>query len=370
MLYPPMSLKKDKKPNVSLWHKDIGELLSSKTAKVPPGDLAVFCKKVSFLLGAGLPIKEALPVLFSQTKGRMLKQVLPDIHNKIMQGESFSHALLAAGVFPGFLCGFISIGEKTARLPYVCEQLADYYERLARTQEELTAALLYPAVVSLMMLGVIILAVVVVLPGYSQVFEHSGVTLPVLTRGLLRISGFVTANALRLVFGFFAAFFVAVLFLRNQKGRDFVTFLQLKSTLFRLGLNLRLVQVLSLMLGAGQSVSEAMPLCAEVMDNDRIKKDLSGVSHVLSSGQSFWSSLTELPYIDPLLIGLARVGEETGTLPQTITQCQSYFSDTYRKTLRRLNKIIEPVITLVLGILLALVMLAVVLPTFEMATAI
>jgi len=80
--------------------------------------------------------------------------------------------------------------------------------------------------------------------------------------------------------------------------------------------------------------------------------------------------LEKIPYIDPLFTGMARVGEETGTLPQTVEKCRAYFESSYKFAIRRLNKLIEPVITLILGVILAAVMLAIVLPTFELATII
>ncbi|MCL2498776.1 MAG: type II secretion system F family protein [Defluviitaleaceae bacterium] len=370
MIYPPASHAKNVKPVVSMWHRDIGDLLSRTGASVRPHDLAVFCRELSFLLGAGVPVKDVIPTLLPQTEGRLMKQTLPDIHNKILQGEAFASALAASKVFPVFMCGFITIGEMTAQLPRVCEQLADFYERQAKTRDELAAALLYPTAVTLMMLGVIIMAVTVVLPGYSQVFDHSGVALPALTRGLLGISAFMTRHAWWLAFGLGAVILGVIALLRSGKGRNAVAAAQLRFTLFRQGINLRLVQSLNLMLGTGQSVSGAMPVCAEVMGNTLVKRDLLNVHGALAAGRPFWATLTDLPYIDPLLVGLARVGEETGSLSQTMAQCQIHFTQTYQRTLRRLNKLVEPIITLTLGFILALVMLAIVLPTFELATAV
>ncbi|MCL2605062.1 MAG: type II secretion system F family protein [Defluviitaleaceae bacterium] len=369
MIYPPVSRVKGAGPAVSIWHRDIGDLLR-KGVTAHPRELAVFCRKVSFLLGAGVPIKDALPILMSQTKERVMKHALPEVYKRVLQGEGFADAMAAAKVFPVFMCGFIAIGEMTAQLPRVCGQLAEYYEHRAKAGDELTAALLYPAAVTVMMLGVIVMAVVAVLPGYSQVFDQSGVTLPALTRGLLSVSAFVSGHIWRLAFGLFALVVGVAAFLRNEKGKDFIASAQLKFALFRQGFNLRLVQALNLILGAGQPVSNAVPVCADAMDNARCKRDLTGVGNALASGRPFWASLADLPYIDPLLVGLARVGEETGSLPQTMAQCQDYFMQAYQRTLRRMNKLIEPVITLVLGLLLALVMLAIVLPTFEMATAV
>jgi type IV pilus assembly protein PilC len=343
-------------------------LLSDAGAVVRPRELAVFCRDASTLFEAGVPLKDAISILAVQAKGRLLKQALPEVHNRILQGESFAHALAAVKAFPVFMCGFVSVGELTAQLPRVCGQLADYYAGQAKTKDELTAALVYPVAVTLMMLGVIVMAVVLVLPGYSLVFENSGVALPVLTRGLLGVSAFITSHARPLAAGLCALVTGIFIFARNKKGREYIAAAMLRFALFRQGVNLRLVQALNLMLDAGRSVSEAIPVCAEVSGSARIKRDLSGVGNSLAMGRPFWASMEDLPYVDPLLVSLARVGEESGRLPQTMAKCRDYFEEAYQRTLRRFSKLVEPVITLTLGVILILVMLAIVLPTFELAT--
>jgi len=354
---------------VSIWHRDVSTLLKIRhSPKAPLRELSVFCRKLSFLLGAGIPIKSALSIVAEQLPGRGLRRLLPGLSAKVAQGESFSQAIKATGAFPDFFCGFIAIGEATARLPQVIEQLADFYDDQAQTKDELTAALIYPAVVTIMMLGVIVLAVTLVLPGYSKIFAASGAPLPALTRGLIHMSEFLIGNAALVAVGALFALFLAALFLRSKRGREFVAMMQLRLPLMRQGINFRLTQALYLLLSAGLSVSQAIPLAEGVMDNVRVRHDLGKISTQLGMGQPFWEALGEVRYIDPLLVGLARIGEETGRMQQTMEKCQSYYSQAYRRAIRRLNKLIEPLITLILGVGLGIIVLAVILPTFELAT--
>jgi type IV pilus assembly protein PilC len=209
------------KRGISVWHMNIFDLISAgRSARVPLKELAVFCRKAAFLLDSGLPVKDAMPVLAQQTQGRVLRSVVSDVHSLIMQGESFSRALRSAGVFPAFMCGYIAIGEKTARLAEVCARLADYYEGRARTEEELAAAMVYPVAVALMMSAVIIMAVTFVLPGYSQIFEASGVALPRATEILLSVSNFFSNNT-AIVFGVIFILFVAIIFFYAVRRDEF-----------------------------------------------------------------------------------------------------------------------------------------------------
>jgi len=353
----------------SIWHRDVGALLKfGYTPKAPFRELSVFSRKVSFLLSAGVPIKAALSIVSEQLPGRGLSRLLPGLTSRVEQGESFSNAIKGTGAFPAFYCGFVAIGEATATLPQVMEQLADYYDDRAQTRDELTAALVYPIAVTIVMLGVIVLAVVFVLPGYSRIFVATDTPLPPLTRGLMQVSEFLIANAVFVAGSIIALPVAAFSFARSKHGREVIATAELGFSLARLGVNFRLTQALYLLLSAGLSVSQALPLAEDVMDNIRVRRDLSKISVQMGSGKPFWTALGVVRYIDPLLVGMARVGEETGRMPQTMEKCQIYYSQAYKRAIRRLNKLVEPIITLVLGVGLGIIMLAVILPTFELAT--
>jgi len=247
------------------------------------------------------------------------------------------------------------------------EQLADFYETQAETRDELTAALVYPVAVTIMMLGVIVLAVTFVLPGYSRIFDTSGVELPAMTRGLLRVSEFMAARFIVIMIGFFTIFLGVLFFAQSDKGRRIFDGLYLRFSITRLGVNFRLTQSLHLLLLAGLPVSQALPFTETVMDNVKVQADLARISAQLKMGKPFWETMTKVGYIDPLLTGLSRVGEEAGRLPQTIEKCQAYYAQAYRRAIKRLNKLVEPIITLILGLGLGVIMLAIILPTFELA---
>lgn len=361
---------KKKRAGISLWHTDIRDVFTRSGAQIPAAELAVFCNKLAFMLGAGVSLQEALPVLVETAGGRMLRAVLPEVHNRILQGESFARACTAVQVFPFFMCGFIRVGEETARLGEVCTQLGDYYQRRAQATSELTAALLYPIAVLIMMAAVMVVAVAMVLPGYAAVFAASDVALPALTRALLAFSQFIAAHGVWLGVGLVAFTLALLLFLRSERGISFRAWVQLKFPLYRMGVNVQIAQVLSLMLSAGQTLSAALPLCAQITANPRIARDLTKAATAIATGRPLWASLDDIPYLDPLLINLARIGEASGTLTKTLTRAHAHFDVHYNQQLRRLNKLVEPIITLAMGIGLALVMLAIVLPTFELATVV
>ena len=355
----------------SIWKRNISDILfPGRKRAIPHAQLALFCRKMSYLIGSGLSLRAAFPILQGQSLGAVLGVVLPRVHMRIMKGESFCDALKAEADFPQFMLGYIAIGEKTAQLANVCGKLADYFEEQARAKKELTAALLYPATVLLMMFAVITLSMLTVLPGYARIFEASGVSLPGITRVLMNISAFMIANMLPLFIVLTVAVTALIILAKSRYGQAVFSFFQIKIPLSRQGVNLNLSQALSILLSSGIRLSEAVLLCTDIIGNTRVKADLQKLSASLAEGINFADALKAIPYIDPLLHDLAQVGEKTGDLPRAMEKCQSYFATDYKYNLNRMNKLVEPIITLTMGVLLAIVMLAVVLPTFELATAV
>lgn len=367
---PIIPKQKEVKKHGSIWQASISDILfRGGRRSIPIAQLAVFCRKVDFLLGSGLSIKTALTVLQRQSLGAVLNKTLPRVYVHILKGDSFSIALEREEVFPEFMLGYVAIGEKTGQVALVFAKLADYYEQQSKTRKELTSALIYPISVILMMLGVIVLAMLTILPGYARIFEASDIALPAITEMLINASAFLTRNAFLLVS--FTVLIVAssVVFAKSHQGKRVLAKVELSLPILRLGVNFHFAQALSLLLNSGVRVTEAIDLCIGLLNNVRIKRDLQKLSINLRKGNGFSASLEKIPYIDPLLRDLAYVGEETGELARTIEKCSHYFAATYAHSIGRLNKLVEPIITLAMGVLLALVMLAVVLPTFELATA-
>ena len=346
---------------------DIRELLLGKKPMAALADVVLFCRKLSFLLGSGLTVGASLPIIRGQVERHGFKSALRRLHNFVVQGEGFSSALFGVGVFPPFLCGFVGIGEKTGRLSEAFGKLADFYEEHAKIKRETSQALIYPGVVATVMLVVIVLAVVLVLPGYEDIFISSQVPLPAATSTLISISQFVSGNLAFIVPVMLIAVSLCIISARSRQGRYLMSTILLKLPLYRKGINLRICEPLSLLLGSSVNISEAVPMCAGLINNLKVKEDFRNLEAEIKKGRPFWAALERLAYVDSLFLGLARVGEESGNLPQAMESCSRYLLEEYRLGMKKLGKMVEPMVTLALGAILALVMLAVVLPTFQLA---
>jgi type IV pilus assembly protein PilC len=290
------------------------------------------------------------------------KGKLKEVQEHVMRGDGLSAALTATGLFPAFLCGLTAVGELTAGLPKVMEQMAEYYERQAQTQNELKAVMMYPAAVTVLMLLVMGIAAVYVLPNYGRVFAASDVALPAITQVLLGISDFLIAYPYGLLALLSLLAAGAVLLFKSETGDR----LKLFFPIYRHLINLHFTQAMTLLLTSGQPLPSAIPICSLVLANKRARRDIAAAAVSINEGRAFWEALSPIRYMDDLLIGMIRVGEETGRLPQTLEKCQIYFAQSYRQSVNRTSKLVEPVITVILGLLLGFMMLAIILPTFAL----
>ncbi|MCL2664578.1 MAG: type II secretion system F family protein [Defluviitaleaceae bacterium] len=355
----------------SILNTDLSDLFgrAGKKKPVPKKELAYFCRQMSFALDAGLPAVNAVE-LVSDGKGR-----LKSVRESLLRGESLSGELAAFGqAYPPLLISMFKIGEATATLPSVTARLADYYEAQSASEDELRSALVYPAMVACVMLAVILIAVTYVLPNYSAVFAASGAELPPLTSAVMGLSGFVASYGIFIPLAAAVFIFVFRFYIKSASGKLFFSRLALKMPVINdvviKNANLHITQALGLLLGSGCPLVAALPMAAETADNAKVASDVKKMAAMITTGQSFWKLLSKINYIDPLFVSMARLGEETGNLPQTMEKCRVYFRREAETAVKRLCKLAEPIITLVLGLLLILVMLAVILPTFALTDAI
>lgn len=352
--------KRDQKGN-RFWERDL-------FGRDQPASLSIIgslCRQMAFMLNAGVTLKSVMTVL-ADDKNIKVRANLQRVLERIMGGESLSQSLEKTGYFPVFMCNMCRIGEMSDDLPKVMTLLADYYEESARYRDDIKSALLYPAVVAVMMLTMILSAVLFVLPNYALMFEVSDVPLPMLTQVLLSISD-VILNQWWLVMPI-AVFtvMVPIIIIRSSKGRPLFESGILKLSPYRHMINLHIVQAMALLQQSGRSLADSVLAVSTIIPNQQVAKDLRQVYSGLQEGESFWTLLANMPYLDLTIISMARVGEETGNMAQVFEHAHAYSRHQFKLMSRRLNKVLEPAITMVLGLILGIVMLSIILPTFAM----
>ena len=349
------------------WEKDIFGTETQASANT----MAELCRHMSFMLDAGIAFESAISAMLSiKTKDKRLRISLQNALNDIMRGESVSSAFKNAKYFPSFVSSMCRIGEISDNMPQVMSLLADYYEESAKNREDIRSALMYPAIVAVMMLFMIVAAVVYVLPQYASVFAASDVELPLLTRVLLNLSDILITRWWVILPGLGAFILALSAFAKSTRGSLLVDYCKLYlppiSIVYRQMINLQIVQAMALLLQSHQHLVDSVLAVSSLIPNSHVAKDLEKLAAGLQEGKSFSTLIQEIPYIDQIITKIAVIGEETGNMAQAFNHASEYSRHKFKQMSQRLSKLVEPAITLVLGLALALVMLSIILPTFAM----
>ena len=338
---------------------------------IPAADLALFTRRLATLVASSIPLFEAMGSLYEQEESGKLKQVLARVRERIAEGASLSRAFTAEPqVFGESYVSMVAAGEASGALDAVLESLADFLEEQEQVRSRVTSALAYPILMILVGGGVMLFLLTMVIPKIVVIFEDSKAALPLITIALIKLSHF-----LRGWWWIPAGLAIAsVPLYRKAMLRDDLR-LKRDALLLRLplagGMLQRLIlarfaRVLGLLLSSGVPIIRALEITSEVLVNRVYRTFLRGVMEEVAQGGSLSGSLRKSPLFPPLLVHLAGVGEKSGTLETMLFKAGIAYEREFNSRLGRLMGLMEPLLVLGMGVAVGAVVLAVLLPIFEM----
>jgi general secretion pathway protein F len=338
---------------------------------VAAADMALFTRRLATLTASAVPLFEAMGSLHEQEQSGKLKQVLARVRDRIAEGASLSRAFAAEPqVFSESYVSMVAAGEASGALDAVLESLADFLEEQEQVRSRVTSALAYPILMVLVGSGVMLFLLTMVIPRIVTIFEDSKATLPLITIALIKLSHF-----LRGWWWIPAGMLVAsVPLYRKAMLRDDLR-LKRDELLLRLplagGMLQRLIlsrfaRVLGLLLSSGVPIIRALEITSEALVNRVYRGFLRGVMEEVAQGGSLSASLRKSPLFPPLLVHLAGVGEKSGTLEAMLFKAGIAYEREFNARLTRLMGLMEPLLVLGMGLAVGIVVLAVLLPIFEL----
>jgi general secretion pathway protein F len=309
--------------------------------------------------------------LCEQEESGPLRQALVRVKERIAEGASLSRALSAEpDIFGESYVSMVSAGEAGGALDAVLERLADFLEEQEQVRSKVTSALAYPILMVLVGGGVMLFLLTVVIPRIVTIFEDSKASLPLITTILIKVSHFLQ--------GYWwipASLIIAsVPLYRKAMKRDDLR-LKRDTLLLRLplagGMLQRLIlsrfaRVLGLLLSSGVPIMRALEITGEVVVNRVYRSFLRGVMEEVAQGGTLSGSLKKSPLFPPLLVHLAGVGEKSGNLEVMLVKAGVAYEREFSARLTRLMGLMEPLLVLAMGVAVGIVVLAVLLPIFEM----
>ena len=335
--------------------------------------LAVWTRQLAGLVGSGLPLERALTALSEESEDDRQRELVAHLRSEVNAGSPFAQALgSAAREFDEVYRGVVAAGEQSGALGAVLERLADDLEERQELKSKLIGATLYPAIVSLIAVVIVIFLVTYVVPQVASVFTSSKRALPGLTVAMLAISAFLRDYGWLLLLALVAGVGTLLLMLRNEAFRErfdagWLT-LPLIGRLSR-GYNAaRFAGTLAMLAGAGVPILKALQAAAETLSNRAMRADAMDALVQVREGAPLASALAGKKRFPGLLAMFARLGEQTGQLPQMLDRAARQLNGEVQRRAMALATILEPLLIVVMGLVVMLIVLAVLLPIIQLNT--
>lgn len=333
--------------------------------------LAVWTRQLAGLVTSGLPLERALSSLTEEAQSEPLRNLNAALRAAVNGGSTFSKALGEhPREFSSIYVAVIGAGEQSGSLGVVLERLADDLEERQQLSAKLIGAALYPAIVSLVALVIVLFLVGYVVPQVANVFVSSKHALPFLTVAMMRISDFVRGYGWLLLLAFVLGGFVLAAMRKNPAFRQRLDSAWLQVPLIgRLarGYNAaRFAATLAMLSAAGVPILKALQAAAQTLSNHALREDAMDALVLVREGAPLASALGQKKRFPGLLAMFARLGEQTGQLPQMLDRAARQLSNEVQRRAMALATILEPLLIVVMGLVVMLIVLAVLLPIIQL----
>ncbi len=346
-------------------------VLARRAERIPAAELAAITRQFSTLVAAGLPLVEALGALAEQAERPALSRVLSQVRQEVTEGASLAEALgRHPRLFASLYVNMVRAGEASGALHVVLARLADYTENQARLLGKVRSALTYPAIMLLLSATILFFLLSYVVPKVTRIFQETHQQLPLPTRFLLGLSDFV-AQWWWLLLLLIAGSAVGISrWAKTPAGRDRVDRLTLKVPYFgRLAQKLavaRFARTLATLLASGIGLLPALDIVKSIVDNTVLTRAIERARDAIREGQSIAPPLRESGLFPPLVVHMVAVGERSGQLEEMLGKAADAYDDEVENAVVALTTILEPIIIVFMGGVVLFIVLAILLPIFEL----
>ena len=335
--------------------------------------LAVWTRQLAGLVGSGLPLERALTALADEAENPRQRELVAHMKSEVNAGSSFARALATAPrEFDDIYRAVVAAGEQSGALGGVLERLADDLEERQALRAKVLGATLYPAIVSLVALIIVIVLVTFVVPQIASVFSTGKRALPFLTVAMLGLSSFVRSWGWAVALVTACGITALLLARRNEGFRERSDAALLNLPIFgRLarGYNAaRFGGTLAMLAGAGVPILKALQAAAETLGNRAMRADALDALVQVREGAPLASALAGKKRFPGLLAMFARLGEQTGQLPQMLQRASTQMSAEVQRRALAAATILEPLLIVGMGGVVIVIMLAVLMPIIQLNT--
>jgi type II secretory pathway component PulF len=340
-------------------------------------ELATFTQQLANLLQSGMPLTVALNSMTHLESKGISADVSRELKQEVTEGKSLSDAMAKQPrVFSDLYVNMVRAGEQSGSLVEVLRRMANHFQQFAEVQAKFTSALIYPALVCCVGVGIIAFFMFFMMPRFTQIFEGFAIQLPLPTRMLVKFSGLLM-NPWFWAIALPTILTAVILFYRlraSAEGARKLDEWKLKAPVFgkvvKLNLFGQFARTLGTLLQNGVPVLTALKITEQVISNCIIKEAIAKTRDAVTDGKTLAQPLEQSKIFPQLMVDLVRIGEETGDVPGALNNIAGTYEGELQIALRVMTNLIEPALIIVMAVIVAFLLLSIFLPLFRLISQI
>ncbi len=337
-------------------------------------DRLFFIQNLVLMLRAGITLPKALGILAKQTKNIYWRDVILDVRESSMKGNTLEKSLSKfPNVFPHSFISMVRMGELKGDLSSVLDKYFEFLQSEQKVRDKVKSAMIYPIVILVAIVAVAIFAVVFIFPKITELFNEVEGTLPLTTRIVMGISNILVKHGILIAFLLVGLIVFLIFFVRTKRGKFIYHFILLRLPIIGpIVIKKNLFHVLrnfGVLLEAGIPLAQSLSETSEIISNVFYKQSLKDISVDISKGNQINEGFKKYPLLYPeVALQIITVGEESGKLTDMLRHISTFYEQKLLSTLDNLSSIIEPVLILLMGAGVAFMAVSILMPIYSFST--
>jgi type IV pilus assembly protein PilC len=333
-------------------------------------DISRFTRQFAVMIEAGLPLVQCLDIMAGQTPNKVFAKTISEIRDSVSSGSTLANAMARhKKIFDELYVNMVEAGEVGGALEVILKRLADYREKADKIKRKVKGALMYPAIVSGVLVSITWVMLTFIVPIFAGMFESLGAELPKPTQIVIGVSKFLQHNLVLMIIIAVGGFIGNKMGRKNKKYSFIIDSATLKAPilgdLIRKSTVARFTRTLSTLLQSGVNIIDALTITAKTAGNLVVEKAIKSAIIAISQGETITRPLEESGVFPTMVIQMISVGEKTGNMDEMLARIAEFYDEEVDSAVESLTALIEPIMTVLMGIVVGALMIAMYLPLFD-----
>ena len=339
-------------------------------------DLNFFLTQLSTYVKSGIPLLDSMEILSRQSKKKNISMLYRKIVFDLNRGVSFSDCLAKQGkVFPKMLINMLKTSEMTGDLTGVLDDMAAYYKRQDSNRKQIINAMTYPSVLMVFAVAVLTFVITYVVPSFTSMYESTGSSLPGITVAIINISNFVTGNWYYILGGIIVVVTLFTLIYKSSTSfkyatQSFLMHIPVVKDIIKYNQLVTFTSTFSTLIKHDVFITDSMDILSKITENEVYKKIINNAIENLSKGNGVSVAFKGHWAFPETAYEMLLTGEKTGKLGEMMEHVSTYYQEEQTNIIARLKSLIEPVMIVLLAVIVGVILLAVVVPMFDIYSTI